>query len=72
MFLFFSACATCVVILATKLLVLFSSFEYLASKPARVRIAPSSPFVGFYESHTLLTDFIRESEQTVSSIRIYR
>ena len=68
----FSACAICVVSLATMSLILFSSFEYLASKPARVRMAPSSPFVGFYESHALLTYFIRESEQTVSSARIYR
>ena len=60
---FFSVCATCVVILATKSLILFSSFECLASKPARVPIP--SPFIGFYESHTLLTCFIRDSEQTV-------
>ena len=33
--------------------ILFSSFECLAPKPARVRIASSSPFVGFYKSHTL-------------------
>ena len=69
---FFSACATCIVILATKSLILFSSFECLASKPARVGIASSSPFVGFYESHTLLTSYIRESEQTVSRVQIYR
>ena len=46
--LLFSVCVTCVVILATKSLILFSSFEYLASKLARVPIASSSPFVGFY------------------------
>ena len=51
-------------ILATKSLILFSSFAYLASQPARVRIASSSPFVEFYESHTHTVDmFIRASEQ---------
>ena len=55
MFLLFSACANCVVIPATstKSLIIFSSFEYLASKLAWVPIASSSPFVGFYESHTV-------------------
>ena len=53
-------------ILATKSLILFSSFAYLASQPARVRIASSSPFVEFYESHThthTVDMFIRASEQ---------
>ena len=51
-------------ILPTKSLILFSSFAYLASQPARVRIASSSPFVEFYESHTHTVDmFIRASEQ---------
>ena len=60
----FSACAICVAFLATKLLILFSSFAYLASQPARVRIPSSSPFVEFYESHTHTVDmFIRASEQ---------
>ena len=51
-------------ILATKSLIFFSSFAYLASQPARVRIPSSSPFVEFYESHTHTVDmFIRASEQ---------
>ena len=63
----FSACAICVVILATKSLILFSSFAYLASQPARVRIASSSPFVEFYESHThtLLTCLLERANNSV-------
>ena len=57
-------------ILATKSLILFSSFAYLASQPARVRIASSSPFVEFYESHTrTVSIFIRASEQQRQAYR---
>ena len=54
-------------ILATKSLILFSSFAYLASQPARVRIASSSPFVEFYESHThtLLTCLLERANNSV-------